>query len=150
MDKVNDFNFRLVSKPSIIGLLIKLGLFALFLFVFASSLILKLMLFLIIFLVLLYNFFIENTIVYIKNNTLTIYYSKGVPMRNLQYSFLIDEIENIDLIQTHDLLYGRKYIIVNTKKNNNEKIRVILRYYQLVQLIRFLQEEIKIKSRLVG
>ena len=156
--KFLEAEFHIISKRSVIGFVIKLLVFLLFLNFLLTWLYLNAKLKAIVFLVLLigylfytlYNLLKEKTIVIIQKEILKIFYSKGFPIRNYQFEFDLQTVEKIVLKQTHDFLYGTKIISVLYKDSKEEDIVVNLRYYQLVQLQNYLQEHCSIKVSLIG
>ena len=151
-------NYKLISKSSTIGLVLKIvGV------IFIISQVFKIvekfigensfvfwLLVLAAISYLFYSYFTDKTIFSIENKEITIQISKGFPKKKETYTFCLDEISKINLIQTHNKVYGGKFIELINIHEEKQVIDFNVRYYQLVQLEAYLNDNSEIEANLIG
>jgi len=141
------------SKGSIIGLIIKTIVFSIIAIRILNRFFPpKISVFAVIpvFLYFLYRYFVDKTIVKVNEENFDIIIIKAFPKKEEVFSYKIENISAVKLVQSSSFLYGKKSIIIYDKNGDNDEIYVNLRYYQLVQLEKFLNEELHIKADLIG
>lgn len=82
-------------------------------------------------------------------NKLTIENINGLPAKKKTFNFDLKQIEQIDIIQTHQGRYDRRYMVVHGNFEPTE-INMNFRYFQLVKIQDFFNEQLKIKKILKG
>ena len=97
-----------------------------------------------------YGHFTDKTILTIKDNKLSSESQIGFPKKRDKKDFDLKTIDRIRLIQTHNFIYGKKKMELFDKNGDKHIIELKLRYYQLAKLQKFLKEQLKIKTSLVG
>ena len=149
---------KLESKGSIIGLIIKIIVFS-FLVNQAFNLVEKfngqnsLINWILIFSAisyLIYRYMNDKTVLTIDNQKIKIKTVRGLPKKLKQYSFELKDITKVKLIQTHTQVYGKKMMELIDFNDEKQNIEVNLRYYQLVKLQDYLNENLKIETSLIG
>jgi len=144
---------NIVSKGSIIGLIIKIVVFSIIAINISSTFDNpKIILYIIIaiFAYFLYGFFTDKTIINIDDQKFSITVVKGLPKKEEIFSYEINRITAVKLVQTSNFIYGKKSIFIYDNEGDNDEILVSLRYYQLVQIEDYLNNEMHIKADLIG
>lgn len=150
--------FKIESKGSTIGLIIKLlgfSFLAIKLFNIIENFIgqkpiVNVYLILIVLIYLIYEYKTDKTVLIIHNKKLIIDSKIGFPKKIKRQEFDLIDIEKIKLIQSHNVVYGKKAIELIDSSNNIQSTAINLRYYQLVKLQTYLKEHLKIKTSLIG
>ena len=98
---------------------------------------------------LLFKFFnIKNNLVITKNK-FYLSITHGYPQKIEKHNIDLNEIKRIILKQTHESKTGTKAIKVYTEKGCHE-FKVNFRYYQLVKIEDYFNENTKINTELIG
>lgn len=150
--------FKLESKKSTVGLLIKIVIFSLLVIrlfrliekVIGESSLIKWCLIFIIIAYLIYSYLTDKNILTIKDKKIISESSTGFPKKMEIKEFSLDEIIKINLIQTQELVYGKKKMELIDQNGNKQIIELNLRYYQLVKLQEYIQNTLKIEANLIG
>jgi hypothetical protein len=150
--------FRIESKGSTIGLIIKIVVFSILVnqtfnliekFIGQNSII-NWILILGTVTYLIYSQFTDQTILEIKDNKVLTESLIGFPTKHEILEFDLNNIEKIRLVQSHDLVYGKKTMELIDQSGQKKVIELKLRYYQLVKLEEYLKDKLKIETSLIG
>lgn len=98
---------------------------------------------------LLFRFFTTKNKLTIANKTLLLDITHGLPQRIENHTFEFKNIERIILKQTHESKTGSKKIKIYVKEGCHE-ISVTFRYYQLVQIEEYFNNNTSIDIELIG
>lgn len=98
----------------------------------------------------IYKYIFDKTVIKIHDDKIDITIIKAIPKKEDTYSYVLNNISAIKLVQTSNFIYGKKVIVIYDKKGDNDEIYVNVRYYQLVQLEKYLNEKCQIKTDLIG
>ncbi|BDD03912.1 hypothetical protein [Aureibacter tunicatorum] len=150
--------FRIESKGSTIGLIIKIIVFSLVVnqafnlvekFIGQNSVI-NWILILGTVVYFIYGHFTDKTILEIKNNKVLIESLIGFPKKHEILEFDLNNVEKIRLVQSQDFVYGKKTMELIDQSEQKQIVELKLRYYQLVRLEEYLKGELKIETSLIG
>jgi len=150
--------FRIESKGSIIGLIIKIIVFSIIVnqafnlvekFIGQNSIV-NWILILGTFAYFIYNHLTDKTIFEIKDNKVLTESLIGFPKRQEILEFDLNNIEKIRLVQSQDFVYGKKTMELIDKSGQKQVVELKLRYYQLVKLEEYLKDKLKIETSLIG
>lgn len=150
--------FKIESKGSIIGLIIKIVIFTILANrVFSiierflgESNIIRWILTLGIISYLIYNYFTDLTTLTIKDNKVVTESKIGFPKKLETNCVELNNIKKINLIQSHNQVYGKKTIECIDQNSNKQTFELKLRYYQLVKLQEYLNDKLHIETKLIG
>jgi len=150
--------FRIESKGSTIGLIIKIIVFSLVVnqafnlvekFIGQNSII-NWILILGTVAYFIYGHFTDKTILEIKNNKVLTESLIGFPKNHEILEFNLNDIEKVRLVQSQDFVYGKKTMELIDKSGQKQIVELKLRYYQLVKLEEYLKGKLKIETSLIG
>jgi hypothetical protein len=150
--------FRIESKGSIIGLIIKIIVFSIIVnqafnlvekFIGQNSIV-NWILILGTVAYFIYNHLTDKTIFEIKDNKVLTESLIGFPKRHEILEFDLNNIEKIRLVQSQDFVYGKKTMELIDKSGQKQVVELKLRYYQLVKLEEYLKDKLKIETSLIG
>jgi hypothetical protein len=150
--------FRIESKGSTIGLIIKIIVFSLIVnqafnlvekFIGQNSII-NWILVLGTVAYFIYGYFTDKTILEIKNNKVLTESLIGFPKKHEILEFDLNNVEKIRLVQSQDFVYGKKTMELYDQSGQKQIIELKLRYYQLVKLEEYLQGVLNIETSLIG
>jgi|SRR5690625_486292 len=150
--------FRIESKGSTVGLIIKIIVFSLieiqaFNFVekfIGQNSVINWILILGTVAYFIYSHFTDKTIMEIKNSKVSTESLIGFPKKHQILEFDLNNIEKIRLVQSHDFVYGKKTMELIDQSGQKQVIELKLRYYQLVKLEEYLRDKLKIETSLIG
>ena len=150
--------FRIESKGSIIGMIIKIVVFSILVnkaFYFVEKIIgqnalINWILILGTITYFIYAYFMDKTILTIKENKVQTESFIGFPKKHYRYEFDLANVEKIRLVQSHNSIYGKKTMEMIDHNGGKKIVELKLRYYQLVKLEEYLKEKLKIETSLVG
>lgn len=150
--------FRIESKGSTIGLIIKIIIFSLVVnrafnlvekFIGQNSII-HWILILGTIVYFIYGHFTDKTILEIKNYKVITESLIGFPKKHKILEFDLNNVEKIRLVQSHDFVYGKKTMELYDQSGQKQIIELKLRYYQLLKLEEYLKEILNIETSLIG
>lgn len=150
--------FKIESKGSTIGLIIKIIVFSILVnqafnlvekFIGQNSII-NWVLILGIIKYLIYCHFTDKTIFEIKDNKVLTESLIGFPKKHEILEFDLNNIQKIRLVQSQELVYGKKTMELIDKSGQKQVVELKLRYYQLVKLEEYLKDKLKIEASLIG
>jgi hypothetical protein len=150
--------FRIESKGSLVGLIIKIVVFSIlvnqaFNFVekfIGQNSIINWVLILGTFAYLIYGHFTDKTILTIKDNRVLTESLVGFPKKIENQEFDLNKVEKIRLVQSQDFVYGKKTMELIDQSGQKQIVELKLRYYQLVKLEEYLKDKLKIETSLIG
>jgi hypothetical protein len=150
--------FRIESKGSTIGMIIKIVVFSILVnkaFNFAEKIIgqnslINWILILGTIAYFIYAHFTDKTILTIKENKVRTESLIGFPKKHDNYEFDLDNVEKIRLVQSHNSIYGKKTMEMIDRNGQKKIVELKLRYYQLVKLEEYLKDKLRIETSLVG
>jgi hypothetical protein len=150
--------FRIESKGSIIGLIIKIIVFSLVVnqafnlvekFIGQNSVI-NWILILGTVAYFIYSHLTDKTIFEIRDNKVLTESLIGFPKKHEILEFDLNGIEKIRLVQSQDFVYGKKTMELIDQSGQKQVIELKLRYYQLVKLEEYLKDKLNIETSLIG
>jgi hypothetical protein len=150
--------FRIESKGSIIGLIIKIIVFSIIVnqafnlvekFIGQNSII-NWILILGTVAYFIYSHLTDKTIFEIKDNKVLTESLIGFPKKHEILEFDLNNVEKIRLVQSQDFVYGKKTMELIDKSGQKQIIELKLRYYQLVKLEEYLKDKLNIETSLIG
>lgn len=150
--------FKLESKSSTIGLIIRILFFSLIinrLFKLVEKIIgenslIYWSLILITIAYLFYRYLRDKNVITIKDKKIISMSSTGFPEKTEIKEFDLDKIKKINLIQTQELIYGKKKMELIDVNDKKQTVELNLRYYQLVKLQEYIENTLKIDASLIG
>ncbi len=146
--------FKVQSKKSFLGLIIKCIVFGLFTFSIISRLNLgspfNMLVIIAFFTFFIYQYLNDRTSFEINNGKIICVSTYGFPTMSEESVFELEKVRSIKLIQTHENIYGKKYMELTDTDQVVTRVELKLRYYQLVQLQEYLNNTLKIKTQLIG
>ncbi len=150
--------FKLESKSSTIGLIIRILFFSLIinrLFKLVEKIIgenslIYWSLILITIAYLFYRYLRDKNVITIKDKKIISMSSTGFPEKTEIKEFDLDKIKKINLIQTQELIYGKKKMELIDVNDKKQTVELNLRYYQLVKLQEYIENTLKIEASLIG
>ena len=99
---------------------------------------------------LVYSYLKDKTILEFKGNNLIVEIKRGLPQKVSKQKYNLDNVVKIRLIQTHNLLYGQKKMVLTKSDGAKQVIEINLRYYQMVKLQEYFKDILKIETSLIG
>jgi len=150
--------YRIESKGSIIGLIIKIIVFSIVInqafnlvekFIGQNS-IMNWVLILGTIAYFIYGHFTDKTILTIKENKVFTESLVGFPKKQNNQEFDLNNVEKIKLVQSQDFVYGKKTMELIDQNGEKRIVELKLRYYQLVKLEEYLKDNLKIETSLIG
>jgi len=150
--------FKIESKGSIIGLLIKIVVFSIIVNkafdlvekIIGQNSIINWILIVGTIAYFIYGHITDKTVLTITDNKISSESDNGFPKKSEKKDFDLSTIDKICLIQTQNFVYGKKTMELIDVNGNKQIVELKLRYYQLVKLQEYLKEKLQIETSLIG